>query len=267
MKKVFESQITDEVLVCPYCMEPKGYDVRSCCGESSTHFENAYEVDGEEIFLGHEIDIIPDDTVPTLPSGNQPNLSNEKDEVVPLDEVKSALQVANCKKEDYSSAVLSFLVRKYTVFAFLGAFIALFGCAPYDVIYQAYRTFPLELDGKDGKSCTVTKVVNGALIQCQDGSSVAVINGQHGTNGQDGQDGQDAPQSQFNIVGTIDPCGTQSTFDEVLLILANGQILAHYAAGARQFLTFVPPGNYTTSDGTNCHFTITTNNEVINEHN
>ena len=44
MKKVLLSDITDTVVVCPYCMNEAG-SRNTCCGE--IHFEVAYEVNGE----------------------------------------------------------------------------------------------------------------------------------------------------------------------------------------------------------------------------
>lgn len=60
----------------------------------------------------------------------------------------------------------------------------------------------------------------------------------------------------LDVSEIIDPCGSQGAYDEVLLRLGNGQIMAHYASGTNQFLTLLSAGNYVTTDGTNCHFTI-----------
>lgn len=104
--------------------------------------------------------------------------------------------------------------------------------------------------GVSGGSCTVEQLVNGAIISCQDGTQVVVLDGV------DGEDGMDAPPTPYTVVGLVDPCGPQGTFDEVLLRLANGELLAHYSSGNKEFLTQVGPGNYSTTDGTNCHFTV-----------
>ena len=56
LKVVKEEQITDEVWVCPYCMNEVNEE-RGCCGESSAHFEKAYEVDGE-LYLTSELQIV-----------------------------------------------------------------------------------------------------------------------------------------------------------------------------------------------------------------
>lgn len=112
--------------------------------------------------------------------------------------------------------------------------------------------------GQDGKSCTVATVANGALITCPDGTASVVLNGSNG---------QDAPPTAYSVTAVIDPCGPQAAFDEVLLKLANGQIMAHFASGAQQFLALIGPGSYSTTDGTHCYFTITAEGEVTNEHN
>lgn len=61
--KIKASSITDEFKVCPYCMDgPKHVDraYTGCCGESSSHYEQAYEV-GEELYLESQI-IIEEDS-------------------------------------------------------------------------------------------------------------------------------------------------------------------------------------------------------------
>ncbi len=44
----------DRFTVCPYCMSKPRSSI-GCCGESSMHFEEAVEIDGE-IFLVSEIE-------------------------------------------------------------------------------------------------------------------------------------------------------------------------------------------------------------------
>lgn len=128
-------------------------------------------------------------------------------------------------------------------------------------------------NGKDGTSCTTQSLSNGARISCTDGTQSVVYNGTNGTNGQngqdgqDGEDGQDAPPSAYSVVELVDPCGKQASFDEVLLRLQNNQIMAHYADGAKQFLTIVGPGSYVTTDGTHCYFTVTNDLQITNQHN
>lgn len=115
--------------------------------------------------------------------------------------------------------------------------------------------------GPGGSSCTISQLVNGARISCTDGTEAVILNGTNGA------DGQNAPPTAYSVVEVIDPCGKQAAFDEVLLKLANGQIMAHFASGAQQFLALIGPGNYTTTDNTSCKFTITAEGTVTNEHN
>lgn len=118
-------------------------------------------------------------------------------------------------------------------------------------------------NGNDGSSCSVTEnMIGGAIISCTDGTSAVVLDGQDGASGRDGldgkdgKDGMDASLLPFSIVGFVDPCGPQSTYDEILIQLTNGQVVAHFSSGNRQFLTSIGPGTYITTDGTGCIFTI-----------
>lgn len=85
--------------------------------------------------------------------------------------------------------------------------------------------------------------------------------GKDGTDGQNGEDGEDAPTSAYTIVQVIDPCGKQAAFDEVLFVMYDGSILAHYSHGNKQFLTLIGNGNYVTTDGTSCNFNV--NNGIV----
>lgn len=113
------------------------------------------------------------------------------------------------------------------------------------------RTGPMGPEGapgRPGSSCSVEPVSNGAVITCDDGTSAVIVNG---------TDGQDAPPTAYSVVELIDPCGDEpNAFDEVLLRLANGQLMAHYSSDGLQFLTLLSPGNYVTTDSQKCHFTI-----------
>jgi hypothetical protein len=53
-----ESEILDELTVCPYCMNP-AEGKSGCCGESSGHFTDAYDL-GDEVVLAHEVDVVGD---------------------------------------------------------------------------------------------------------------------------------------------------------------------------------------------------------------
>lgn len=130
--------------------------------------------------------------------------------------------------------------------------------------------------GSNGIGCSVSTVSNGALITCGENTVVVLngkdgldgtdgqngaagrdgVDGHNGTNGSNGTNGQDAPQSAYAVVSVIDPCGTSSGFNEILLKLANGQIIAHYSQGNKEFLSFIGPGSYVTTDFSPCYFTV-----------
>lgn len=133
--------------------------------------------------------------------------------------------------------------------------------------------------GSPGASCSVTRYSNGATISCTDGTSVVVLDGvdgapgspgptgSTGVDGSPGPAGSSASPTSYTVVEIVDPCGQQTQFDEVLFRLENNQLVAHYASGSNQFLTIVGPGNYVTTDGTHCYFTVNSDLSISNEHN
>ena len=110
-------------------------------------------------------------------------------------------------------------------------------------------------NGKDGGSCYSSLILGGVLIQCSDSTQTIL------------HDGVNAELSPYTVVSSIDPCGKQTTYDEILLRLKNNKILAHYSDGAKQFLSELQPGSYVTTDGTGCYFTVDNDMNIINEHN
>lgn len=86
-----------------------------------------------------------------------------------------------------------------------------------------------------------------------------------------GDDGTPAASSPFSTVGILDPCGaTPGYFNEVFLKLANGQYVASFsdnANGKNTRLALLTDGNFVTTDGTSCYFTVSGAGTVIsNEH-
>jgi hypothetical protein len=57
MKYITKDMIEDVVTLCPYCMSPVSIEATGCCGEASTHFEDAYEIEGE-YYLKSEIEVV-----------------------------------------------------------------------------------------------------------------------------------------------------------------------------------------------------------------
>jgi hypothetical protein len=104
---------------------------------------------------------------------------------------------------------------------------------------------PVGPSGAPGSSCTVNDVDDGAVILCEDGSSSFI------------EDGEDGASS---LVEIIDPCGTETTFDEVILVYEiDGApvFIAYFENGSKRYLTTLDEGvNYRTTDGTKCDFKI-----------
>jgi hypothetical protein len=65
----------------------------------------------------------------------------------------------------------------------------------------------------------------------------------------------------FSSVEVLDPCGdAPGVYDEVLLRLSDGTVLVSFSANASGDNTrfaLIGPGTYTTTDGSNCTFTLT----------
>lgn len=77
-------------------------------------------------------------------------------------------------------------------------------------------------------------------------------------------------QGNTSIIAVLDPCGVQGTnANEVLLKLTDGTLLASFsdsASGMNTRFSVLKDGNYVTSDGTLCFFTVTAGT-LSNEHN
>lgn len=102
------------------------------------------------------------------------------------------------------------------------------------------------IDGLNGQSCSVTSFPESTLIHCTDGTSSVIMHG------------HPAP---YEIVEIIAPCHETGS-KELLLRLRNGDILAHYSHGVRQYLTYLSPGTWQLTDGTSCVFTVHSNMSV-----
>lgn len=100
----------------------------------------------------------------------------------------------------------------------------------------------------NGSSCSTTQVPEGALIECTDGTSALITNGQNGVDGIN------------SIVNVVDPCGDGTGPDEVLLVLDNGQVVAWYQSLGLSVLQ--PNQRYITTDHQRCEFQVDVNGNV-----
>lgn len=91
--------------------------------------------------------------------------------------------------------------------------------------------------------------------------------GEAGAKGDAGAPGADAALSAYSIVNVIDVCGdAPGIIDEVLLVLANGQVLVSFsenANGKNTRFSILSPGTYQTTDGSACVFTLTADGRVL----
>lgn len=74
----------------------------------------------------------------------------------------------------------------------------------------------------------------------------------------------DLAELEANAISEIvDPCDKQAAFDEVLLKTGDNRVLAYFESGSRRYLSELKAGNYITTDGTNCHFSVDSNGNII----
>ena len=141
------------------------------------------------------------------------------------------------------------------MYSLLLIFIVLMGsCGFNDGFFTTVKETPLQgvqgEAGKDGSNCTVANTVYGAVITCQDGTTANISNGIDGTAGENA------------LVATIDLCGNSYRGGEVLLRLSDGNLYGVYAKGQKIYLMIVLDGDYESTDGFKCHFSVV-NGQVI----
>lgn len=92
-------------------------------------------------------------------------------------------------------------------------------------------------------------------------ASTEVCNGSNGTN---------APPTPYTPTGLVDPCGdTAGKYDEVFIRLQNGTLVASFsdnANGQNTRFSVLVAGNYATTDGTGCYFSVDSSGNLFNEH-
>jgi hypothetical protein len=64
-------------------------------------------------------------------------------------------------------------------------------------------------------------------------------------------------ETNTTVKRTIDPCGDNpNQFDEILLELSDGTIIAYFESGSNRYLTTLTDGSYRTTDSQACNFSI-----------
>ncbi len=65
-------------------------------------------------------------------------------------------------------------------------------------------------------------------------------------------------RTQNRVVDYIDPCGDNvGQFDEILLVMSDGSIVAYFETGGNRFLSILPEnGRFTTTDSQRCSFSM-----------
>lgn len=117
------------------------------------------------------------------------------------------------------------------------------------------------VNGTDGSSCTVASVAQsnmapagGAILTCPTTSTLIL-------NGLPGAQGPAAAVSSYTIVKKVVACPQLAgSYREVLLVFADGSVTSSFSAdqaGNNTRLSDLPVGNYVTTDGRSCAFSVT----------
>jgi len=75
-------------------------------------------------------------------------------------------------------------------------------------------------------------------------------------------------QTNENITAFHDFCGNKpGVYNEVGMITSTGKIVVYFEAGSNRYLSILSDGDYITSDGTACYFSVTEGGtKIVNEH-
>jgi hypothetical protein len=110
------------------------------------------------------------------------------------------------------------------------------------------------------------------ILDSEDSNLVSsvVCNGSNGIDGTNGSNGLDAVPSPWTPVSILNPCGVNGSYDEVLLKLYNGQVMASFSQNSNglntRFSLLLPNVGYQTTDSYMCYFMIDINGNLYNEH-
>lgn len=116
------------------------------------------------------------------------------------------------------------------------------------------------MQNKVGKILTLGIILTGAACAKPEGSGNTVFSGPAGPAGPPGPQGEPGESSIIEVVPTCP--GIPGNYPEVLWRL-DGKLYAVYASGQKIHLTELTPGNYVTTDGRNCHFTVDNDLNII----
>lgn len=91
--------------------------------------------------------------------------------------------------------------------------------------------------------------------------ALAFANSGCSVKGAPGRDGHDASVSP---IGFVTPCyDPYKPLQESILVLSDGKLLGQVGHGNKKHLSVLLPGNYTTTDGYKCEYTITSQMNVV----
>lgn len=94
-------------------------------------------------------------------------------------------------------------------------------------------------------------------ISCETTEHITqLVPGPKGKDGALGLTGATGPKGDAGII-VVNPCDTKSLFEEVLFITPSGVVaIFHNEDTGLSYLTVLPPGQYKTSDSTDCLYTV-----------
>lgn len=117
--------------------------------------------------------------------------------------------------------------------------------------------------GAPGNSCAVNNTPGGALISCTDGSSAFIGNGHDGGVGPSGPSGAPgSPGLNATPITIVNLCPGVTTYPTTFVEVGfciNNNLYAVYSEN-NGFLTYVPPGSYSSNaHGSSCSLVVHTN--------
>ena len=119
------------------------------------------------------------------------------------------------------------------------------------------------------ETCELIDHPDGVEMICPGQDPVFIHDGSIGPEGEPGEQGEEGEQGargemgEPSIIEIIDPCGEESSYDEILFRLSDDLIYAVYSDKKKVHLVELIPGHYVTTDGTDCAFIVTDEGEVI----